>query len=89
MSALQVELVAADRRVWKGTAREVSARSVDGEIGILPEHAPLLVVLAPGEIRIHDEGQVRRAKVDGGFMSVEHDRVTIISEVVDDSGMGI
>ena len=87
MSQLQVELVAADRQVWVGEATQVSARSIDGDIGILPGHSPLLVILAEGEVRIHAASGVRTATVDGGFLSVEHDRVTIISEVVDASAM--
>ena len=53
MAPLQVELVAADRRVWTGEASMVSARSIDGDLGILPGHTPTLVVLAPGESRFH------------------------------------
>ena len=65
MSSLQVELVAADRRVWSGEARTVRARSVDGELGIL-----------------HGEGGDQTTTIDSGFISVEHDRVTIIAESV-------
>jgi F-type H+-transporting ATPase subunit epsilon len=88
VSQLQVELVAADRRVWQGEARQVSARSIDGELGILPGHTPILGVLVEGEIKIHGEGGVRTARIDGGFLSVDHDRVTILAEAVDASGLG-
>ncbi len=82
--ALQVELVAADRQVWSGEATMISARSVDGEMGILPGHTPTLVVLAPGDVRIHkSEGGVATATIDGGFLSVDEDRVRIVSETVD------
>ena len=87
MSQLKVELVAADRKVWEGEASQVSARSIEGELGIMPGHTPLLGVLVEGEIRIHGEGGVRTAMVDGGFLSVDHDRVTILAEAVDASGM--
>ena len=85
--ALQVELVAADRRVWEGEATQVSARSIDGELGILPGHTPILCVLAEGEVRINTGGSWRSATVDGGFLSVDHDRVTIVAESVDASSM--
>lgn len=82
--ALQVELVTADRQVWAGEASSVSARSVDGDLGILPGHTPTLVVLTEGEIRIHrTEGGVASATVEGGFMSVEGDRVTIVTDAVE------
>ena len=86
MAALQVELVAADRKVWEGEASQVSARSVEGDLGVLPGHQPTLVVLAEGEVRINAGGW-KSAVVDGGFMSVDHDRVTIVADTVDASGM--
>ncbi len=78
---LEVTLVSADRRVWSGEAARVIARTVDGDIGILGGHAPLLAVLAAGEIRITpSSGQDVVATLDGGFLSVEHDRVTVVSD---------
>jgi F-type H+-transporting ATPase subunit epsilon len=78
---LQVELVSADSRVWSGEASIVVARTVDGDLGILPGHAPVLAVLQPGEIKIEAaSGEVVTATVDGGFLSVEHDRITLVSD---------
>ncbi|PRY62901.1 F-type H+-transporting ATPase subunit epsilon [Knoellia remsis] len=83
MSQLQVELVAADRKVWEGEASQVSARSIEGELGIMPGHTPLLGVLVEGDVTIHGEGGKRTVRIDGGFLSVDHDRVTILAESVD------
>ena len=78
---LQVELVSADRRVWSGEASIVVVRTVNGDLGILPGHAPVLAMLAPGEVKIEPvSGPVVRASADGGFLSVEHDRVTLVSD---------
>jgi F-type H+-transporting ATPase subunit epsilon len=78
---LEVTLVSADRRVWSGEASQVIARTVEGDIGILGGHAPLLAVLAEGEIRIRPTGgEDVVAQLDGGFLSVEHNRVTVISD---------
>lgn len=78
---LQVELVSADRKVWAGEASMVVARTVDGDLGVLPGHAPVLAVLSPGEIRITPlEGSAVIATTDGGFLSIEHDRVTVVSD---------
>ncbi|MHB8187076.1 MAG: F0F1 ATP synthase subunit epsilon [Dermatophilaceae bacterium] len=86
MGQLQVELVAADRKVWEGEAKQVSARTVEGELGILPGHAPLLGILVSGEVRIESiSGQTHTAAIDRGFLSVEHDRVTVVAEAVDAS----
>ena len=79
--ALQVELVAADRTVWSGEATMVIARTVEGDIGILRGHAPVLSLLADAVVEIDSgDGEVVMAAVDGGFISVAHDRVSILSE---------
>lgn len=80
---LHIELVSADRVVWSGEAREVIARSSEGDLGVLPGHAPLLSLLVPGVVVIvPTEGEVVRAAVGDGFISVAADRVSILSEDV-------
>ena len=79
--ALQVELVAADRTVWSGEATMVIARTVEGDIGILRGHAPVLSLLTDAIVEIDaGDGEVVMAAVDGGFISVANDRVSILSE---------
>jgi F-type H+-transporting ATPase subunit epsilon len=80
--ALHVELVAVEREVWSGEASMVVARTTEGEIGVLPGHAPLLGELAEGhEVRIHQEGGSELAvTVGGGFLSVTDEGVTILAE---------
>jgi F-type H+-transporting ATPase subunit epsilon len=87
MATMQVDLVAPDRMVWSGEAEFVRARTVDGEIGILPRHIPLLGVLveAPVTIRRAGEGELV-ANVTGGFLSVSADGVKILAETVELSG---
>lgn len=85
MSQLTVEVVAADRVVWEGEARQVSARTVEGDLGVLPGHEPLLAVLGEGDVTVHGEGGTRTLHVDGGFLSVDSDQVRIVSEVVTDA----
>lgn len=83
---LQVNLVAADREVWSGEASMVRARSMEGELGILPGHAPLLGILVSGDVVIHGDGGDQTATIDQGFIAVDHDRVTIVAHSVDTSG---
>ncbi len=79
--ALTVELVAADRTVWSGEATMVIARTVEGEMGILRGHTPVLSLLSDAVVEIDTgEGDVVFAAVDGGFISVANDRVSILSE---------
>ena len=88
MSSLKVEMVAADRKVWEGEAKFVRARSISGELGILPGHTPLLGVLVEGEVSIDSlEGERSTVMVDGGFLSVDSDVVTIVAEHVDASSL--
>ncbi len=84
---MQVDLVAPDRMVWSGEAEFVRARTVDGEIGILPRHIPLLGVLveAPVTIRRAGEGELV-ANVSGGFLSVSAEGVKILAETVEIEG---
>ncbi|MGH8892585.1 MAG: F0F1 ATP synthase subunit epsilon [Actinomycetes bacterium] len=78
---LTVELVAADRTVWTGEAAMVVTRTVDGDIGILPHHAPLLGTLVNGTVQIRQEGgDSVVAVVHGGFLSVADNRVGILAE---------
>ena len=68
---VDLHVVTPQREVWAGDAEMVIARGVDGEVGILGGHAPLLIQLAVGPLRIIQEGAPElRAVVDGGFMHV-------------------
>jgi len=79
---LQIELVSADRVVWSGQATEVLARTVEGDLGVLADHAPLLSLLVPGVVVITPlEGESEiKAAVAEGFISVANNRVSILSE---------
>ena len=78
---LNVELVSPVARVWSGQAQMVSARTVDGDLGILSGHAPLFGVLVDGQVSIKGtDGTVTEFQVAGGFISVSNDRVSILSE---------
>ena len=79
MAQLEVDLVAADRKVWSGSARLVSAPAADGDVGILAGHAPLLAVLRKGRVKIHAEsGNDVNVAISGGFISVDDDSITIV-----------
>jgi len=79
---LHVELVSVEREVWSGEATQVIARTTEGEIGILPGHAPLLGQLAEGhQVRIAQQsGGAVLVDVNGGFLSVTDQGVTILAE---------
>jgi len=80
-NTMQVELVAADRLVWSGEATMVIARTTEGDVGILPNHAPMLSVMVDGivDVRTADD-ETWVAAVDAGFLSVAGNRISILSE---------
>jgi F-type H+-transporting ATPase subunit epsilon len=79
---LHVELVAVEEKIFSGAAEMLIARTTEGELGVLPGHAPLLGQLAePGQVRIKLPGGTEQAyDVTGGFVSVTGEGVTILAE---------
>ena len=78
---LNVELVSPEKKVWSGEAVSVSARTLEGDLGILTDHAPLLGVLVDGEVVIKGtDGSTNSFNVAGGFLSVSNNRVSILAE---------
>ncbi|KHL04936.1 F0F1 ATP synthase subunit epsilon [Sinomonas humi] len=81
MAELEVEIVAADHFVWSGGAKMLKARTADGEIGILPGHTPVLAILHEGTIEIQPvSGDRIVVEADGGFFSVDSNRVVIVAD---------
>jgi F-type H+-transporting ATPase subunit epsilon len=78
---LLVALVTPEREIWSGNADRVIAKTLDGDIGILKGHSPVLGVLAPGSlVRIlGTEGDEVAAAVAGGFLSVADDRISVLA----------
>ena len=85
MATLQVELVAVERKIWSGEATMVIARTTEGELGVLPGHAPLLGELAGGGVvTIRTEsGQDVVVAAHGGFLSVTERGVSILAETAE------
>ncbi|MEY2814721.1 MAG: hypothetical protein RIS05_469 [Actinomycetota bacterium] len=81
--ALTVALVSPTQQVWSGEATFISARTTEGDLGVLPGHAPLFGVLVDGAVSIKSvDGSVKEFNVSGGFLSVSNDRVSILTESV-------
>jgi len=82
MATMHVELVSIEAPIWSGEATAVFARTVEGQIGILPGHTPLLGALEPGfAVRIDQEaGESLNVAVHGGFLSVSKNGVSVLAE---------
>jgi F-type H+-transporting ATPase subunit epsilon len=78
---MQVELVAADRLVWSGEAKMVIARTTEGDVGVLPNHAPMLSLMVDGIVDVKTaDDETWIAAVDAGFLSVANNRISILAE---------
>ncbi|QDQ99167.1 F0F1 ATP synthase subunit epsilon [Tomitella fengzijianii] len=82
---MTVEVVAVEERMWSGSATLVSAQTTEGEIGIMPGHAPVLGQLVEGGIVsiTTSEGERRVAAVHGGFLAVTGQKVSVLAETAD------
>ncbi|HXR73765.1 F0F1 ATP synthase subunit epsilon [Actinocrinis sp.] len=91
MAELEVALVAADREVWSGKASMVIAKTADGDVGVLPGHQPIMSVLKPSVAVIKTvedgaPGETLRVALHGGFIAVDENRVSLLSEAAELSG---
>ncbi|MBI2909832.1 MAG: F0F1 ATP synthase subunit epsilon [Chloroflexi bacterium] len=80
MSPLNVEIITAERKVYSGDADMVIAPGAEGQLGILPHHAPLLTSLHPGELRVRKGDEEVAMCLTGGFMEVLKDKVSILAD---------
>ncbi len=78
--ALQVVVISPERTIFEGVADSVIAPAFDGELGILRGHAPLMALLGSGDLRVRHAGTVEHFHVEGGFLQVVDDVVTVLSE---------
>jgi F-type H+-transporting ATPase subunit epsilon len=78
---LHVDVVSAEEEIYSGTATMVFASAVQGELGILPRHAPLLTQLKPGEVRVRtQDGEELMFFVSGGILEVQPHVVTVLAD---------
>lgn len=83
MATMRLEIATAERVVYSEDVEILVAPGMDGQLGILPNHAPLLTALQPGEIRVVREGEESYMAVSGGFLEVMANRVTILADTAE------
>ena len=85
MAEMDVQIVGVEKRLWQGQATFVSARTVEGDIGLLPGHEPVIAQLdEAGVIRVDPtEGESFHAADFGGFLSVTAESVTVLAELAE------
>ncbi len=78
--ALQVSVISPEQVLYEGAASSVTAPAFDGELGILPMHAPLMTLLGTGTLRVESTEGLKRFRVSGGFLQVVDDTVRVVTE---------
>jgi F-type H+-transporting ATPase subunit epsilon len=86
MSSIRLDFVSQDHMVFSGDVNEIMAPGIEGQLGILPKHAPLLTILTAGEVMVkRDTGDDLFFAVSGGWMEVHPDHVTILARTAERS----
>lgn len=85
MATLKLEIVTAERQTYSDDVNVVVAEGIEGQLGILPHHAPLITMLKPGELLIRKDSEETYMAVTGGFLEVRPDKVIILADACERS----
>jgi F-type H+-transporting ATPase subunit epsilon len=85
MATLELEIVTAERQIYSDTVNAVVADGIEGQLGILPHHAPLITMLKPGELLIRKDSEETFMAITGGFLEVRPEKVIILADACERS----
>jgi F-type H+-transporting ATPase subunit epsilon len=80
VSKLKLEIVTAEHQTFSGDVNAIIAPGIEGQLGILPNHAPLMTMLQPGELIVRKDGEELYLAITGGFLEVRPDKVIILAD---------
>jgi len=80
MATLKLEIITAEREIFADDIDILVAPGIEGELGILPHHAPLMTMLQPGELLIRKDGEETHMVVTGGFLEVRPDKAIVLAD---------
>ena len=83
MSSIRLDIVTAEQLVFSEDVDVVVAPGVEGQLGILPHHAPLMTTLQAGELRVRKGGEEFFLAISGGFLEVRPDRVIVLADTAE------
>jgi len=83
MGTTRLEIVTAERVVFSDDVDVVVAPGVEGQLGILPHHAPLMTMLLPGELQVRKGGEEFFLAIAGGFLEVRPDRIIVLADAAE------
>ena len=79
----KLHVITPERRFYDGEASMVELTTTEGDIGVYRNHIPLTAIVAPGVLKIHEEGEVKEAALMSGFIEILPERITIMAEVAE------
>lgn len=85
MATIKLEIVTAERQVFSDDVTSITAEGTEGQMTILPNHAPLITMLAPGEMVVRKNGEEIYLAISGGFLEVRPDRVIVLADACERS----
>jgi len=83
VAGIRLDIVTAEKLVYSEEVDMVVVPGIDGEMAILPHHAPLMTMLQPGELLVRNQGQDISLAVTGGFLEVRPDRITVLADAAE------
>ena len=83
MATIKLDIVTAEKSIYSEDVSMLVAPGIEGQIGILPHHTPLMTMLAPGELKITENGKEHSLVVTGGFIEVRPDRVIVLADAAE------
>ena len=78
---MKLQVITPDKEFFHGDVSMVELNTADGELGVYPQHIPLTTAVAPGVLKIHQDGQVKKAALLSGFLQILPEKMTILAEV--------
>jgi F-type H+-transporting ATPase subunit epsilon len=85
MPTIKLEIVTAERQVFSDDVTAIIAEGTEGQMTVLPKHAPLITMLAPGELIVRKEGDEQYMVISGGFMEVMPEKVIVLADACERS----
>ena len=79
----KLHVITPERRFYDGEASMVELTTTEGDIGVYRNHIPLTAIVAPGVLKIHEEGEVKEAALMSGFIEILPERITIMADVAE------
>lgn len=82
-TSFQLRIITPDRVFYEGEVTMVELNTTEGQIGVLPGHIPLTVIVKPGVLKIYESGSEKDAALHSGFVEILPDKITILAEIVE------